>query len=72
MALVLDAFVAVLQIGVLGFLAWGGWLALRSQFPERRARTRAQRVGAAPAQHFERVASLVLLALFFTTSLALV
>lgn len=77
MALLLDAVVAFLQIALLAFLAWGGWLAVRSELPEvrlGRAAVRMRRsIGHVAGQHdFERVASLVLLALLLTTSLALV
>ena len=72
MTLVLDAAVLAAQIGLLLYLGWGALTALRSGLPEKSERAEAPH---APRlledQDFRRVASLVLLALFFTTVLAL-
>lgn len=60
------AFVVVVKLVLAGFVMWGGWLSfstwLRGDAPQ--AGTAA--VESKP-QHFERVASLVLLALLCTT-----
>jgi hypothetical protein len=61
MEFVLNASVIVVQLALAGFVAWGGWLCVREWLPAR---------GAQP-QSFERVASLVLLALLCTTIVGL-
>ena len=70
MELVLKALVVVIQLAVAGFVIWGGWLCFREWL-------RSDRASEAPAtppvavretpESFERVASLVLLALLCTT-----
>ena len=61
MEFIIDALVFVVRLALAGFVMWGGWLSLRSY------------TAAAPAAQaekddgFERVASLVLLALLCTT-----
>ena len=69
MELVLGALVLIVQLALAGFLAWGGWLYFREWL---RADQRTEPASAgAPAEpnveSFERVASLVLLALLCTT-----
>jgi hypothetical protein len=61
MEFVLNALVIVVQLALAGFVVWGGWLCLREWLPARRAQP----------QSFERVASLVLLALLCTTIVGL-
>lgn len=68
----MDAFVStivtVIQILLAGFVAWGAWLAFRASVAPAKpvaAESRPQ------ADDFERVASLVLLALLCTTLLPL-
>jgi hypothetical protein len=68
MELVLGALVVIVQLALAGFLTWGGWLCFREWLrgerlaaPARAARREAK------AEGFERVASLVLLALLCTT-----
>ena len=65
----MDAFISmivtVIQLALAGFLAWGAWLAFRTTHPAAKPALRAQ------ADDFERVASLVLLALLSTTLLPL-
>jgi hypothetical protein len=75
MELVLKALVVVIQLAVAGFVVWGGWLCLREWL-------RGDGAAEAPAtpavslqerpESFERVASLVLLALLCTTIAGLV
>jgi len=65
MEFVLNALVVLLQLALAGFVVWGGWLCFRDWL-------RAERAAQAPAAEirpgsFERVASLVLLALLCTT-----
>ena len=64
--------VAVIQLALAGFVMWGGWLVLRDWLRGAPADTAARTSGtkAAPAHDFERVASLVLLALLCTTLVA--
>jgi hypothetical protein len=68
----MDAFVStmvtVIQIVLAGFVAWGAWLAFRSSPAPAKPVASASR---AQADDFERVASLVLLALLCTTLLPL-
>jgi hypothetical protein len=33
MTLLVDVAVLLIQIGLLGYLLWGGWIAVRSRFP---------------------------------------
>ena len=70
--------VVIIQLALSGFVVWGGWLVLKEWFRLERkdeaaaasqanaAKTAAQ----AQADDFERVASLVLLALLCTTLMA--
>ena len=73
MELVLKALVIVIQLALGGFVIWGGWLCFREWL---RADARNERAAQAPAAaplaveagppRFERVATLVLLALLCT------
>jgi hypothetical protein len=68
----IGTIVALLQIALAGFVMWGGWLVLRDWFRRQRADAAAADEVATPspqqqANDFERVASLVLLALLCTT-----
>ena len=70
MDFLVGAFVVVVKLALAGFVMWGGWLSfstwLRGDVPQ--VNTRAKVVPAEPGpQGFERVASLVLLALLCTT-----
>ena len=70
MELTLKAFLILLQLTLAGFVVWGAYLCLSTYIRELRgARTAEARIApAAPRQpSFERVASLVLLALLCTT-----
>ncbi len=68
MELVLNALVIVVQLALAGFVMWGGWLCLRDWLRSDRAPAApAAPVAQARPQSFERVASLVLLALLCTT-----
>lgn len=68
----MDAFIStivdVIQIVLAGFVAWGAWLAFRTSLAPAKPVAPASR---APADDFERVASLVLLALLCTAVLPL-
>ena len=68
----MDAFVStivtVIQIVLAGFVAWGAWLAFRAAVAPAKAVAPKSRT---QADDFERVASLVLLALLCTTLLPL-
>jgi hypothetical protein len=55
--MLIEAVVFVVQLALAGFVMWGGWLCFNSPAPEPQAK----------ADGFERVASLVLLALLCTT-----
>ncbi len=61
--------VDVVQLALAGFVMWGGWLCLSTwlmgENPQAGAAPSVATRGATP-QSFERVASLVLLALLFT------
>jgi hypothetical protein len=61
------ALVAVVKIALAGFLMWGGWLCLETWLLGEDADPAASPTEEAKAQSFERVASLVLLALLCTT-----
>ena len=69
----IETIVVILQLALAGFVTWGGWLCFKDWFrPERAgAAAEAQEAPAAqgrtPVADFERVASLVLLALLCTT-----
>ena len=58
--------VTLIQLALAGFVAWGGWLCFKDWFPRDRAAA-AEPQAPAKADRFERVASLVLLALLCTT-----
>jgi len=62
----IEAVVFVVQLALAGFLAWGGWLCFRAWFRGESVAARAA-PREAQADGFERVASLVLLALLCTT-----
>jgi hypothetical protein len=67
--------VTVIQLALAGFLMWGGWLVLGETFRQQRADAAAADPlpaarPQAQANDFERVASLVLLALLCTTLVA--
>ena len=69
MDILVAAFVVVVKLALAGFVMWGGWLSfstwLRGETPQ------SSEVPAEPKpQGFERVASLVLLALLCTTLVA--
>ena len=64
--MLIEAVVFVVQLALAGFVTWGGWLCFRAGFRGESAAAPA----ASPEQKadgFERVASLVLLALLCTT-----
>jgi hypothetical protein len=67
----MDAFIStivtLIQLALAGFVAWGAWLAFKSELPRKQPapQPREER-----ADDFERVASLVLLALLCTTLMA--
>jgi hypothetical protein len=66
-----STIVALIQLVLAGFVAWGGWLVLQERFrPEPRDAAAAQAPARQQADDFERVASLVLLALLCTTLMA--
>ena len=68
MELVLGALVVIVQLALAGFLTWGGWLCFREWLRADGAATApAAPVAEETPQSFERVASLVLLALLCTT-----
>ncbi len=61
--------VGVVQLALAGFVMWGGWLCLSTWLRGEKPQAGAARSDARRAptpQSFERVASLVLLALLFT------
>lgn len=66
MDILVAAFVVVVKLALAGFVMWGGWLSFSTWL-----RGDAPKSGAVPVepkpQGFERVASLVLLALLCTT-----
>lgn len=83
MEFVLKAFVLVVQLALVGFVLWGAWLCFSAWLREirdaraHRAAEKARRAPqnaarAAEQQAFERVASLVLLALLCTTLTGLI
>ena len=73
MELVLKALVIVVQLALGGFVMWGGWLCFREWLRADGApAVAAAPVAEATPQSFERVASLVLLALLCTTIAGLV
>jgi len=63
--------VAVMQLIAAGFVLWGGWLCVNDWFAHRRPAMRSASEAKPPeVPDFERVASLVLLALLYTTLVA--
>jgi hypothetical protein len=74
----MESFIAtivfLIQLLLTGFVMWGGWLVLKDCFRGPRADTAAAAAQTSAAQartdDFERVASLVLLALLCTTLMA--
>ena len=66
MEFLIEAVVLVVRLALAGFVMWGGWLCFRAWFRGESAATRTASP-AAKADGFERVASLVLLALLCTT-----
>ena len=73
MELVLKALVIVIQLALGGFVIWGGWLCFREWLRDRQLAAPASAAAAREpkAESFERVASLVLLALLCTTIVAM-
>jgi hypothetical protein len=70
METVINVLVTVVQIAAFAFLLWGACLCLRELLERPRARPQAaeiKEVALAESASFERVASLVLLALLCTT-----
>jgi len=65
--------VLIVQLALAGFVAWGGWLCFREWLRDRQLAAPASAAAAREpkAESFERVASLVLLALLCTTIAAL-
>ena len=64
----ITTMVVIIQLALSGFVIWGGWLVLKDWFRvERKATASTQTAAQAQADDFERVASLVLLALLCTT-----
>jgi hypothetical protein len=83
MEIVLKALVIVVQLALVGFVLWGAWLCFSAWFRElrgARASHAARQERSAPLaaalepkpEAFERVASLVLLALLCTTLTGLI
>jgi hypothetical protein len=68
MEFLVGAMIVVIQFALAGFLMWGGWLCLKDAFLRDRASRAVEARGAGETDDgFERVASLVLLALLCTT-----
>jgi len=71
MEALISTIVVLIQLMLGGFVMWGGWLVLREHFRGQRTDALAGATPAARAKaeadDFERVASLVLLALLCTT-----
>ena len=67
---IIGMLVIVIQLALSGFVMWGGWLVLRDWFRGTRRQADPTAAPQAPADDFERVASLVLLALLCTTLVA--
>jgi hypothetical protein len=68
----IETLLTLIQLAVAGFVMWGGWLVFRDWFRGAPANDAAAQAPAPQAQahDFERVASLVLLALLCTTLVA--
>jgi threonine/homoserine/homoserine lactone efflux protein len=73
MATLFDILVILIQLLLAGFLMWGGWLCLRDWLrkPRAAAASGSAKAAKAPQEGFERVASLVLLALLCTAIVGL-
>ena len=72
MELMLEALVTLVQLALGGFVMWGGWLCFSDWLRTQRARPAPVVVLAeARPEGFERVASLVLLALLCTAIVGL-
>jgi hypothetical protein len=69
MELTLKLLVVLVQLALAGFVMWGGWLCFRDWL--RPARAGAATQAGISAYGFERVASLVLLALLCTALVGL-
>ena len=69
MELILKTLVVLVQLALGGFVIWGGWLCFREWL--RTAHAGAATVAEIRPQGFERVASLVLLALLCTALVGL-
>lgn len=70
----MQTIVLIIQLALAGFVAWGGWLSLSTWLRKlrgERALRSENRVASPGGDSFERVASLVLLALLCTTIAAL-
>jgi len=67
----MQTILLILQLAVAGFVAWGGWLCFSARVRELGGDRAAAGAAPAGADGFERVASLVLLALLCTTIAAL-
>ena len=69
MASFITTIVILIQLALAGFVVWGGWLCFKDWFRRDRPAAGEEPQEAAPAKadSFERVASLVLLALLCTT-----
>lgn len=64
----ITTIVALIQLALAGFVVWGGWLCFKNWFRlDRPAASEPQEAAPAKVDSFERVASLVLLALLCTT-----
>jgi len=66
MDFLVGAFVVVVKLALAGFVMWGGWLSFSTWLRGDAPRSSSAPVEPKP-QSFERVASLVLLALLCTT-----
>jgi hypothetical protein len=69
MSAFISTIVFIIQIVLAGFVVWGGWLAFRIALAPARP---AAAASGTQTGNFERVASLVLLALLCTTLLPIV
>ena len=69
----LQTFVLIVQLALAGFLAWGSWLSLKEArgVGARAEQQDSEATSSAEPRGFERVASLVLLALLCSTLAAI-
>ena len=69
----LQTFVLIVQLALAGFLVWGGWLSLKEALGvgARAEQMVSEATPSAEPRGFERVASLVLLALLCSTLAAI-